>query len=405
MKVLGELKRSVSSRKETILENLTELEKRVFFYALNIYYLYGIKYTEKIPSPDLGEPTGELFSLLDDLRNGVIIGTAARSRVERYAKERGSLIKLVLSGRLDCGVAAKTFNKVHKGYIPTFSVQLAAEAPLCALDEFPYVLNIKYDGVRIIAIVRDGVTTFYTRNGRVVPIPKLAGVLAPLGNTVLDGELIFRPTARHVRNRPVLSGMVNRAIHGGVLEELHTTYKIFDALTLTEWDTKSCPTQLRHRLPRLAAISRSLPDIAQCSVVDYTLVDSLDSVVAAYASTTKAGGEGVIIKALYAPYQFKRSRNWVKMKAVKTADLVCIGVLEGKNKYVGMIGSLVCVGQTEGFTVSVNVGSGLTDPQRRAESQVYIGATIEVRYNEVISGHGPTKSLFLPRFVCVRHDK
>jgi len=116
--------------------------------------------------------------------------------------------------------------------------------------------------------------------------------------------------------------------------------------------------------------------------------------------------EGLILKRADHLYTFKRSKDWVKLKEIKTADLKCVGVQEGTGKYEGMIGALMCEGMVEGKFVTVNVGSGLSDVQRSLDDIQYIGETIEVKYNSVIRDSVTNQfSLFLPRYAIARFDK
>jgi len=118
------------------------------------------------------------------------------------------------------------------------------------------------------------------------------------------------------------------------------------------------------------------------------------------------GYEGLVLKYPEHKYTFKRSKDWIKVKEVKHADLRVVDIREGTGKYKGMIGGLVCVGEVEGHRVRVAVGSGLSDIQRSLDDIEFIQETVEVLYNTVIQDSVTLEwSLFLPRFVQVRFDK
>jgi DNA ligase-1 len=124
-----------------------------------------------------------------------------------------------------------------------------------------------------------------------------------------------------------------------------------------------------------------------------------------YAIKRKAGKEGTIVKNINHMWVPKRSNELCKLKAIETADLMVVDVIEGTGKYVGMVGALKC--KTEDGLLEVNVGSGFSDAERKEFFRFgMINSVIEVLYNEVIKSKGKDKaSLFLPRFECVRFDK
>lgn len=106
------------------------------------------------------------------------------------------------------------------------------------------------------------------------------------------------------------------------------------------------------------------------------------------------GGEGVMLKD-------GNLLNWRKLKRNRTIDLVIRDQKDGKGKFVGLIGALVC-GLADG-TIVANVG-GMDDATRVELSlnwESYVGRVIEVRYQEI----GAKGRLRHPRFVQVRDDK
>jgi sporulation protein YlmC with PRC-barrel domain len=90
--------------------------------------------------------------------------------------------------------------------------------------------------------------------------------------------------------------------------------------------------------------------------------------------------------------------NWRKLKVWNTADLIVKDVTEGKGKYIGLVGSLVCA-LSDGRVVA-NV-SGFTDDERLELGEKDIGRVVEVKYQYVGSGG----KLRHPTFVRFRDDK
>jgi len=389
--------------KRAKLVGICYLDWKSFLYAYSPYMVYHMKFRDE-EICELGEPTDELFKLLDDILDGTISGSKAKVMIREFARNNGDLIKLIINKDLRCGVSATTFNKVHPKSIAQFKVQLAKEAPLDEL-EYPLLVQLKYDGVRLIAINKDGKVKFFTRNGKEVNLPGLRKDIEalPAVNFILDGEITV--AAGKQEDRTKISGMINSAMHGGTINELNIVLNCFDFMSLGQWEDTKCDdiyeirfTLLKELLSKGTSIRLSLAATYQAFAPE--AVNDL------YGKTIEQGFEGLILKSRKHLYTFKRTKDWIKVKEVKSAELKCVNIQEGEGKYQGMIGALICEGEVEGKQVRVKVGSGLTDLQRGLPEVEFLFRNIEVKYNAVISDSVTGKySLFLPRFVMVRFDK
>ena len=133
-------------------------------------------------------------------------------------------------------------------------------------------------------------------------------------------------------------------------------------------------------------------------VADYQEAEEL------FNAALEAGEEGVIVKNGDSIWENKRSKYQVKMKAELEADLLVEDVIEGSGRIEGLVGSLSCT--TKDGKLKVNVGSGLTDEDRKKSPDEFIGKIISVKYNEKIKDkNSDTFSLFLPIFQELRLDK
>jgi hypothetical protein len=116
------------------------------------------------------------------------------------------------------------------------------------------------------------------------------------------------------------------------------------------------------------------------------------------------GEEGLVLKDPRGPWEDKRVKHQVKMKAELEADLRVTGVVPGTGKYKGKIGSLM-VESVDGGVKSA-VGTGLDDEERSCDPSIFIGQIVSVKYNALIEDKKTgQKSLFLPVFVEIRDDK
>ena len=110
-----------------------------------------------------------------------------------------------------------------------------------------------------------------------------------------------------------------------------------------------------------------------------------------------AGKEGVMLNALDAKYEAKRTKTLVKMKKTETYVLRIEGFSEGINKYTDMLGALV----TEYCGCMLQVGSGFTDYEREdiwQNQDKYIGALFEVEAFGVSTNKNGLVSLNCPIF-------
>jgi len=90
MKALLDLKATASKlSKELILRDLSNIDKQVFYYAYNPYYTYYLNFSV-IDWYNLGEPTKEMFSLLNQLKIEKLLVT----KLEKLLKTL--LLKMVI---------------------------------------------------------------------------------------------------------------------------------------------------------------------------------------------------------------------------------------------------------------------------------------------------------------------
>jgi len=389
--------------KEQLLKGIPYLEWKTFVFAYDPYFVYHMKF-KQVDMDNLGEPTEFMFKILMEIIVGKIFGTVAKRRVETFADINGDLIKLVINKDLKCGVTATTFNKVHPKSIDQFKVQLAKEVPIDTIT-YPKLVQIKYDGVRIVVINDDGEITFKTRNGKLVNLPNLHDIIEtiPAKNYIIDTEITYGEGK--MDGRTGISGAINSAMHGGTVDETEMVLNCFDLMTLKQWKECECfdPYELRWSILKDIIEKANHPSI---SLAETNVVENRQGLAELYDAAIAIGYEGLIVKDKYHLYTFKRSKDWIKLKEIKTADLTCDAIQEGEGKYEGLTGALVCSGIVEGKQIKVNVGSGLTDVQRSLPGNHFLGNTIEVKYNSIIQDSVTGRySLFLPRFVQIRFDK
>lgn len=223
-------------------------------------------------------------------------------------------------------------------------------------DDWAY--EMKWDGVRAVVYVEGGRARVLTRNDRDVTgtYPELAGLAAALGHdAVLDGELVALDAA----GRPDF-GVLQQRMHVTSPAQVHAlvasvpvSYLVFDLLHLDDRPLLNDSYDTRREL--LEGLGIEGP---RWAVPPAFRGDGPAAVVASQA----AGLEGVVAKRRTSRYEpGRRSRAWVKVKNIRTQQVVVGGWRPGKGSRYGGIGSLlVGVPGADGLEYVGRVGTGFT---------------------------------------------
>lgn len=403
--------------KERILAKADTFDKKMFYMAYNPDLTYGVTYNyihwEGVRPFNQWDEV-----LLNKLARRDLVGNGAREEIQKHCNEHGDLVKLICNKDLDCGVTGTTLNKVFgKGFVPLFEVQLAQEVPLDKIT-FPMVGQIKYNGVRVIAHIRKGDVTYRTRNGKTFEFPKLTeallhGYKCYDREVILDGELAFGDSRK--TNHAAIAGIVNSAIRGTPIADISNTivYTVFDFMEASDFFNQECRDKYEVRYSKLenflTMLSAYVPKETweKLAIAHSFGLNSFAEAQAKFNEVVQEGYEGLILKSWGHLYTFKRNDTWIKLKETKSCDLTVVGFQDGKDKFEGGIGALVCSGEVEGRLVNVEVGVFIGDENQRFKDRgEYSGKTVEVLYNSVIRDSKTGDwSLFLPRFSHIRGDK
>jgi len=418
----------------TINKNNEQL-KRVLKAALDPYTQY---YQRKIPKYERTEKPPQSLSWglnqLQSLTKREYTGNAAIKHLQAIlssvTEDNAEVIKRVVTKDLKCGVNIATVNKVFgKKFIETYPCMLASAFNEKAFEsiKYPALVQEKLDGMRAnIIIDSEGIVDVRSRNGKQISLdghfdelvknvfyksPTLAN-LNVFHGAVLDGELlVLDENDLFVLDRKTGNGILNKAVKGTITPEEteRVRFICWDMIPLE--DFKKGISEIPY-FDRVAVLKERMDKVYDGKVDHDGLIAILHTeTVGSYAECEEIFNEalgneeeGIIVKNGDSPWENKRSKYQVKMKAELEADLLVEGFLEGTGKYEGLIGSLSCT--TKDGTLKVNVGSGLVDEQRKMNPDEFIGKIITVKYNEKIKDKNSEYwSLFLPIFQELRLDK
>ena len=311
----------------------------------------------------------------------------------------------ILIKDLRCGVSEKTVNNVAKKMnlkyrVPVFSCMLAhdgAKHPKKIKGDC--LVEYKYDGVRVIAIVMKGKATLYSRNGKIFNnFPHIENALSKpeYNNIVFDGEVMsddFQALMKQVYRKS-----------GAETDDAYLA--LFDMLPLNEFNKGKSSLNSIERKNELNKIAKNF-DVNVIKLVDYEIVNfDNDKGQAKFAAMNKEalemGYEGLMIKPNENYYESKRSHAWLKIKPFIEVTLKIVDIQEGTGKHSGKLGAFQVEGSDDGKFFSLSVGSGLTDEDREKfwESRSrLVGRLIEVRADAITQSiEGEHYSLRFPRF-------
>ena len=193
------------------------------------------------------------------------------------------------------------------------------QAPqLCKLAETPptgqgWISEIKFDGYRLLAHVKDGRARLITRNGHdwTDRLPAVAAMIARVNvqSAVLDGELVAL-RADGVSSFPDLQA----ALSAGQDQKLF--FYLFDLLELDGWDLRACKLT-----DRKSTLENRIDWTGKLRFSGHTDGD-LDEM---HRNACEMKLEGIVCKKADATYQAGRGHGWIKLKCLGREEMVVLG--------------------------------------------------------------------------------
>jgi ATP-dependent DNA ligase len=371
-------------------------------------------YIRKIPKYE-ATGSGCLLHAMDqlfELSSRAVTGNAAIEHLtqvlESLSPKNAKVLERIIAKDLKCGVSTATANDVWLGLVVDYPCMLASQFDQKLIDkiQWPAMVQLKMDGMRFNAIVRDGQCEFKSRNGKTIDLlGHLEKEFIHMSNgidTVFDGELIVKDAGLTL-NRQTGNGILNKASKGTISDaEASMVYAtIWDVIPYMYFIDGHCPTSYKERFKKF---QWGIDFPKKIELVPSVIVENIDEAQAKFKEYYDQGEEGIILKDMNAPWENKRSKALIKFKGELECDLKIVDVEDGTGKYEGMLGALVC--ESEDGIIKVKVGSGFNDEDRKKiKKQDVLGKVVAVKYNARIRSKHEGESLFLPIFVEIREDK
>ena len=401
-------------KEDVIKENLKDLIfQEGLAMCLDALVTFGVKQIPKSEEDGKGLDWDTFKKGANLLIERERTGHAARDLIEELMhsakiNQWNDWYRRILIKDLRCGVSEKTVNNVAKKMdldfrVPVFSCMLAhdgAKHPKKITGNC--LVEYKYDGVRVIAIIKNNKATLYSRNGKIFNnFPHIEEALSKseYNNLVLDGEVMsddFQALMKQVYRKS-----------GAETDDAYLA--LFDILPLREFNNGKSKLNTLDRKKQLDKLSQTFESCIK--LVDYEILnfdDEKDN--QKFSKMNKEaldkGYEGLMIKPSKNYYESKRSHAWLKIKPFIEVTLKIVSIQEGTGKHSGKLGAFQVEGTDDGKFFSLSVGSGLTDEDRDKfweSKEKLIGMLVEIRADAITQSiEGEHYSLRFPRFKSFR---
>lgn len=298
---------------------------------------------------------------------------------------------------------------VHKAIEPR---KLSKKVQKLLADRFGDIFEVKYDGCHCILVKRDGKAWAFTRQGEVV-LAAMDHVLRELERIPDDNFVLFAEAWNEWEEHSIINGTYRRSYVADEAKLLEAV--VWDFVPLADFEAGHCPVRYKTRRDRAQEI------VLAC--MHHRFAEGAESEtplrIAYAAETTDICAEHIaasrdLYGAEFAVDGFiRKDRNglWtagagsdgtvVKIKDHLSIDIEVVSVFEGKGKFEGMVGGLICMWQGQ----RIKIGGGkLTDVERKFYWDFpakIIGRIVEAHgLGETADGH-----LREGRFIRIRDDK
>lgn len=323
-----------------------------------------------------------------------------------------SFIKSIITKTLKIGVNVKTVNKVYgNNFIPVLNIMLGTSIEKCKIQQGSWFsISQKLNGSRCFYYKGQ----LYTRQGKVYTgldhiLKDIVVLLCTLDNNhnqsfVLDGELVLKDDTLSDSDR-FQKGVGIANSDKDKKEELKLV--IFDIIPENEFENHIQTSNYSYRKHFLTG------DVKR--TIRKYLLQNIEIVKMFYEGTDQNeiwkwldyaennDMEGIMVN-LDKPYQYKRTKDLIKVKKFFDIDLKCIGIEVGSGKYANTLGAIVCNYKGN----KLKVGSGFSDEQRNYywnNPNEIIGKTVTIKYKEETKNKNGGESLQFPVWVTTRFDK
>jgi ATP-dependent DNA ligase I len=310
--------------------------------------------------------------LTGELRQGALEGLMAEAIAKASALPLEDVRRAVMMAG-DIGTVAKAALGEGQAGLARFAIQLfrpirpMLAQPAADLADALGTLGraafeYKLDGARIqVHKGGDDVRVFSRRLNEVTgAVPEIVEAVQglPVREAILDGEAIALRSDSWPQPFQITMRRFGRKLDVAAMKKsLPLQSFFFDVLALDGMPMIDRPGE-----ERIAALGEALPEHLR---IPRTVTDRPDEADAFVRAALAAGHEGVMAKALRAPYEAgARGKSWLKVKTATTLDLVVLAAEWGSGRRQGWLSNLHLGARdpaSGGFVMLGKTFKGLTD--------------------------------------------
>lgn len=313
------------------------------------------------------------------------------SIIQSFIKEHGEFreqLEELACKSMRLGVQGKLVNQAL-GYelIPLFSPMLG--------DSYfknenkvkgKFILTTKLDGTRILLLKENGKIKAMSRQGQI--IEGLDDIIQDVeemnfNNGVLDGELIaegdfidsaemYKETMKRSRIKGRKTGL--KVMVYDYIKNINDFHRGVDNTPCIE---------------RKSTVENLIKQ-SNCKHIEYLeplyIGDDKEEIIEQLKIAEKNNDEGVMLNTYHGKYECKRSKELLKCKLFKDADVLVTDILEGEGRLEGVLGKIEIKFKYKGKVYINYVGSGFSDEERNyywKNKDKLIGKVITINYFEI----------------------
>ncbi|MDD5773507.1 MAG: DNA ligase D [bacterium] len=214
----------------------------------------------------------------------------------------------------------------NKAKMPLFFKPMLAEAAEKPFDSADWYFEIKWDGYRALAFIKNGKVKLYSRNKKLFNayFPVVIDSLSRISDAVIDGEIVVLDETGRPSFQLLQDYMKSRE---GIL-----VYYIFDIIYYRGFDLSNLSLSQRSLV-----LNKVFPELPHLKISGHVEKDGIKF----YESARTNGLEGIMAKRLDSLYHpGVRSRDWLKLKILNREEAVICGFTKPRGSR-GFFGSLV----------------------------------------------------------------
>jgi bifunctional non-homologous end joining protein LigD len=248
--------------------------------------------------------------------------------------------------------APELLRNARRGNQPDWLAPQLATLSKTAPDGDEWQHEIKFDGYRILIIIRDGAIRFFSRNAKdwtAACEPLMDAVRrVRVRQAILDGELVTLDEKGISR----FQRMQNARVGGSS----QLVYYAFDLPWCEGYDLTRCPL-----VERRALLAKLLSGLKSSDAIRFS-EHTTGNGPTVFRHACRLGAEGIISKLTGSPYESKRTRTWLKVKCVRGQEFVIGGFSEPEGSRTGFGALLLGVYDDHAELVFCGrVGTGFTE--------------------------------------------